>query len=405
MPDKKLKVLMVNYEFPPIGGGGGTTTRFLAKYMTKLGVDVTVITARPIDKYFTTHPDGFKIDYVGPIKNKLSGTHIPELVRYALTLVYYSRKIIERNKPDLLHCFFTLPSGSYGLFCKKIHKIPYITSVLGADVPGFNIGDWRLDVYHYFTKFISRAIWNSSSYIVANSNSLKETCLEFSRNHDIKVITNGVDTDLFYPKQNKQINPDEIQLLFISRLMPQKGIDTLIKACGILKKRQVNNFKLTVVGEGHLKGLMFSHIEEYNLKTKVDFLGWKDLEELPEVYRKADIFILPSVMEGMPSVVLQAMASGLPIITSRVKGFETLLEENINGLSAEYNNSEDFADKIEQLIKYPKIIEIMSQKSYEKSKKFSWESIAKKYLELYQRSISSETNQYYASNNLSLSNR
>ena len=387
MADRKLKVLMVNYEFPPIGGGGGTTTRFLAKSMTRLGVDVTVITARPVSEYFSIHPDGFKIDYVGPIKNKLSGTHIPELVRYALTLMYYSKAILERNKPDLLHCFFTLPSGSYGLFCKKFHNIPYLTSVLGADVPGFNIGDWRLDVYHYFTQFISRAIWNNSSYIVANSNSLKETCLEFSQNHDIKVITNGVDTDLFYPAKNKKINPDEIQLLFISRLMPQKGIDTLIKACGILKKREVNNFRLTVIGEGHLKGLMFSHIEEYNLKDKVNFLGWKDLDELPELYRNADIFILPSVMEGMPSVALQAMASGLPIITSKVKGFEALLEENINGLSAEYNNAEDFADKIERLIKYPKVIEIMSQKSYEKSKDFSWENIAKKYLELYNHSI------------------
>ena len=169
--------------------------------------------------------------------------------------------------------------------------------------------------------------------------------------------------------------------------MPQKGIDTLIKACGILKKQGVNNFKLTIVGEGHLKGLMFSLIEQCNLQEKINFLGWKDLEEIPEIYRGTDVFILPSVMEGMPSVVLQAMASGLPIITSRVKGFEALLEENINGLSAEYNNPEDFADKIGQLVKYPQIIEVMSQKSYEKSKDFSWESIAKKYLELYNDAI------------------
>ena len=108
MEKKKLKVLMVNYEFPPIGGGGGTTTRFVAKYMSRLGVDVDVITAKPGKDDFFSHPDGFNLCYVGPTKNKISGTHVPELARFALTLIYYSKQVIKRSKPDLIHCFFTL---------------------------------------------------------------------------------------------------------------------------------------------------------------------------------------------------------------------------------------------------------------------------------------------------------
>lgn len=393
MPNnKKLSVLMVNYEFPPIGGGGGTTTRFIAKYMARLGVEVTVVTAKPGDEDIINHPDGFRINYVGPKKNKLSGTHIPELARYALTLIYYSKNIIKTIKPDVLHCFFTLPSGSFGLFCKKFHNIPYIVSALGADVPGFNIGDWRLNVYHALTKFISRSIWNNASFVVANSNSLKETCKQFDSNRDIEVITNGVDTDLFYPNQFKKPISDEVQLLFVSRLMPQKGIDTLIKACGILEKRNITNYRLTIVGEGHLKELMFSLIEQHKIKDQINFLGWKDLEDLPEIYRNAAVFILPSVMEGMSSVTLQAMASGLPIIASKVKGFEEILEENINGLTAEYNNEEQFANAIEKLIKSPELREKMSKNSFKKSEQFSWESISKQYLELYEKSIYSSQN-------------
>ena len=384
--NKKLKVLMVNYEFPPIGGGGGTTTRFIAKYMSRLGVDVDVITAKPVNQDIYDHPDGFRIHYAGPVKNKLSGTHIPELARFALTLIYYSKTVIKKIKPDLIHCFFTLPSGSFGLYCKKVYDIPYITSVLGADVPGFNIGDWRLDTYHGLTKPITRAIWNNSSHIVANSSSLKETCKEFSPHHNIEVITNGVDTELFYPG-NKNNNSNEIQLLFVSRLMLQKGIDTLIKSCGVLKDRGINNFRLTIVGEGHLKSLMFSLIDKFNLREKINFLGWKDLEILPDIFRKAAIFILPSVMEGMSSVTLQAMASGLPIVASKVLGFEEILEENVNGLTAEYNNPEDFANKIEKLIKSPELREKMAKKSLEKSKRFSWESIARQYLEIYQKTV------------------
>ena len=378
---------MVNYEFPPIGAGGGTTTRFLAKYLVKLGVKVHVYTARPIKEYTVDHPDGFRLHYVGPIKKKLTTTHIPELARFALTVIYYSKPIIEEVKPDLIHCFFAIPSGCFGLYCKKIYKIPYITSILGADVPGFDIGDWRLHVYHGITQFITRSIWENSEHIVANSPSLKGVAERFCPHKKIEVITNGVDSEVFYPLLTKAPNQKEVQLLYLSRLTLQKGIWTLIKALGILKQRNVLNFKLTVVGEGHLKDEMFSLINKFGLQERVDFIGWKKLEELPDIYRISDIFILPSVMEGMSSVILQAMACGLPIITSRVKGNTELVEDNYNGLMAEYNNAEEFADAIEKLIKVPELRVKMGRNSFEKSKKFLWENIAKQYLELYEKTL------------------
>ena len=386
--NKKLKVIMVNYEFPPIGGGGGTTTRFLAKHLVKLGVDVSVLTVKPGKESYYVHPDGFKLYFVGPTKTKLQTTHIPELARFILTIIFYAKQIVKKVKPDLTHCFFTIPSGCFGLYCKKAFSIPFITSTLGADVPGFNIGDWRLNVYHFITHDLSRAIWNNSSYIVANSSSLKSLCKQFSQNLDFEMITNGVDTDIFYPLDKKNYSDNSnVKLLFISRLAWQKGIETLIKSLGILKNRGITNFKLTVVGDGHLKDAMFSLIDHYGIREKVDFLGWRKLEELPFIYRSSDLFILPSVMEGMPSVVLQAMACGLPVIVSKVDGFKEIVEENVNGFTAEYNNEEDFANAIEKLIKSSELREKMSIKSVEKSKAFSWESIAKKYLELYQKTV------------------
>lgn len=379
---------MVNYEFPPIGGGGGTTTRYLAKYLVKEGVDVHVYTARPCKEYTFDHPDGFKLHYVGPIKNKLSTTHIPELARFALTVIYYAKPILKEVQPNLIHCFFSIPSGCFGLYCKKIYKLPYITSALGADVPGFNIGDWRLDIYHKITHNLTKSIWNNTSYLIANSSSLRDTCLKFSPNQKVRIITNGVDSEEFFPPEQKRVSKsNEVQLLYLSRLTWQKGIETLINALGILKSKNISNYKLTVIGDGHLKDAMFTLIDKYQIREKVNFLGWRELEEIPALYREADVFILPSIMEGMPSVALQAMASGLPVIASRVKGFEEILEENGNGLFAEYNNPKEFADAIEKLLKSPELRESMSKKSYEKSKKFSWEIIAKQYLELYEKTV------------------
>ena len=269
---QKLNVLMVNYEFPPIGGGGGTTTRFLAKFLIKLGLNVTIVTSRSQDDNIYHHPEGFSIHYIGSKKSKISTTHIPELIRFGLLLIYHSKKLINIIKPDLLHCFFTLPSGSFGLFCKKRYNIPYITSVLGADVPGFNIGDWRLNTYHALTSVLSKAIWDNSSFIAANSQSLKDTCIKFSTKQDVKVISNGVDSDVFFPnKEKKEDKSNEVELLFISRLMYQKGIDTLIKACGILKEKNITNFRLNIVGDGHLNHEIRKDSRFYSLTISCNF--------------------------------------------------------------------------------------------------------------------------------------
>ena len=129
---------------------------------------------------------------------------------------------------------------------------------------------------------------------------------------------------------------------------------------------------------------MFSLIDELNISDKVDFKGWMKLEDIPDIYRDADVFLLPSVMEGMPSVVLQAMASGLPIIGSKVEGFSEVLEDGINGFCIEYGDYKNLANSIHKLISSVDLREQMSKKSIEKANKFSWESISKQYLSLYE---------------------
>lgn len=397
---KRFKVLMVNHEFPPIGGGGGTTTRFLAKYLSKLGLDISIITARPGKEAHIKHEDSFDLYYIGPEKKNYETSHIPEMTGFILSTLLDSGRLIKEIKPDLIHCFFTIPAGCFGLYCKKVYGIPFLSSTLGADVPGFNIGDWKLNVYHSLTHNISRSIWKNTSHIVANSNTLKTLCEQFSPEQKIEMITNGVDIDVFYPAKNKKPN-DVINLLFISRLSLQKGIEPLIKACGQLKKDGIENFKLTIVGDGPLREKMFSLISELNISDKIDFKGWMRLEDIPEIYRGADVFLLPSIMEGMPSVVLQAMATGLPVIGSKVEGFSEVLEDNVNGFCIEYGDYKSLASSIHKLISSKTLREQMSKSSLEKSKVFSWETIAKKYLELYKEALNKKVDMP----ELSLSNR
>lgn len=391
MNNKNLKVLMISHEFPPIGAGGAQTTRFIAKYIAKLGVDINILTTRPTKELSLDHPDGYKVFYCGRIKKKHYTTHIPEMFLFIVSVIKDLNFIIEKVNPDIVHCFFAIPSGIPALYIKNKYKIPYIVSLLGADVPGFNIGDWRLDTYHFLTKHLSKAIWNNASSITANSYSLKGLSEKFTPTLDIKIITNGVDSNIFYPESSKSYSTEKVHLLFASRLMRQKGIDSLIIACGILKRRGINNFKLTVVGDGYLKGLMNTLIKKYDLIDNVDYLGWKKNDEIPAILRESDVFILPSTMEGMSTVVLEAMSCGLPIVATKVEGYSEILEDSINGFTVEYGDHEKLADVIEKLIKSPKLREKMGKRSLEKAKNFSWENIAKKYLEIYQTTLNLKT--------------
>lgn len=385
MSNTKLKVLMLSHEFPPIGAGGAQTTRFIAKYLVKLGVDVSILTVRPSESLSLDHSDGYKVFYTGKIKKKHYGTHIPEMCLFLLSATKDLKSIIEIINPNIVHCMFAIPSGILGLYIKKKFKIPYVLSLLGADVPGFDIGDWRLDAYHFLTASLSRSIWNNADSVVANSISLRELSKKFVPELDIKIITNGVDGSIFYPESLKNYSKEKVNLVFASRLMWQKGIEHLIVACGILKKRGVVNYKLTVVGDGYLRDSMNSLIRKYDLKDNVDHIGWKKNDEIPAIFRKSDVFILPSTMEGMSTVVLEAMSCGLPIIATKVQGYGEILEDGVNGLAVKFGDDEMLADAIEKLIKSPGLIEQMSKESIRIAKKFSWENIASQYLEIYEK--------------------
>lgn len=378
-----MKILFFNYEYPPLGGGAGNATFYLLQEFTKIpSLEIDLITSS-IDKKFHLEiiNDRVKI-YKLPIGKNEKNLHFQsqkDLLVYTWKAFWFSRKLVKKNSYDVIHSFFTVPCGFLALIYHISHKIPYIISLRGADVPGYSE---RFSFIYGLLKHLIRFIWNRSFRVVANSHGLMELALKTKPDLDLQVIYNGVNIKEFYPKKSIQSKSFKLKIICVSRITARKGIKYLIKAIKKLVDKDFN-IELKIIGEGNDKENLEKLTKNLNLEKYVEFLGMIKHEKLPEIYQQADLFILPSLNEGMSNTILEALASGLPIITTATGGTKELVHDGKNGFIIKMKNSNDIADKIEKLINNPELKQNMGIQSRIYAENFNWEKMAYKYFELY----------------------
>jgi len=377
----KLKILMSNYEFPPIGGGAAKAHQCLLKqYADNSELRIDVLTSGPKPGFTTEQfSDNITIYKVGTHKKNLHYWRKIEVIEWLLKAVPCYRRLLSENSYDLAHAFFAFPTG--WLCYKTRDKLPYIISLRGSDVPGYNI---RLGLDYKILAGLFRKIWSSAAAIVANSKGLQNLALEFMPDLDIEVIPNGIDTENFKPTQNKELSKP-LRALTVCRLISRKRIDLLIEAVSCAKKIGLD-VCLNIAGEGNLTGRLRELANKSDVADRVSFLGRVAAEKMPQLYRDNDIFLMSSAHEGMSNAMLEAMASGLPIITTNCEGVEELITDN--GIVVEKAQAEKVAEAIKALADNPQSYIQMSAAARSRAQKFSWENTAKQYIDCYERVIS-----------------
>jgi glycosyltransferase involved in cell wall biosynthesis len=372
------KLLMLNYEFPPIGGGAANAHLCLLKqYTDRSELKVDVLTSAPKPGLFAEKlSENITIYKVGVHKKDLHFWRRREVIEWLIKAQFSYRKMLRENDYDLVHAFFGFPTG--WLCYRTAGKLPYIISLRGSDVPGYNI---RLGLDYKLLAGLFQKIWHNAAVIVANSQGLRQLALQFMPDMKIDVIPNGVDTERFYPAEEKRLERP-IKLLTVCRLVSRKRIDLLIRAVSQAKQVGINT-QLNIAGEGNLMPKLQRLARELNIADSVIFMGRVPAEQMPQLYRDNDIFVMSSAHEGMSNAMLEAMASGLPIITTRCEGVEELIEDN--GFVVESPEAESIAQAIEELLEHQEAYERMSIAARRRAQKFSWSSVAHQYLQLYDK--------------------
>ena len=381
-PQGKLKILMFNHEFPPIGGGGGWVSHFLGKHFAAAGHEVHLITSQFRDCPKEEKVEGFHVHRVPALRKNPDICAVHEMLTYAVSSSLYGLQFAKQFQPDIVQVFFGIPAGGGAYLLRKLRDVPYIVFLGGRDVPSRNPDPPYYRWLYLLLKPIIRAIWGNASAVVACSEGLRELAQETDSDIKMDVIPDAVDLETFTPVQ-RDAYPEKVQVLTIGRLIPRKGFQFLIRALPQVLEKVSQKFEIEIVGDGPYHGELLKLAENLGVTSHIRFAGSVPYPKLPQKYRDADLFILPSLAEGMPLVVLEAMGTGLPIVVSRVQGIDELVVDGVNGALFDPGDVDGLAHALVKLIDAGERRIEMGKASTERVKPYDWKHIADAYLNLY----------------------
>jgi glycosyltransferase involved in cell wall biosynthesis len=358
-----MKILMLNYEFPPLGGGASSVSYEIAKGYVELGHSVDVVTMgfEGLPKFEIVN--GINVYRVPCIRSRKEICHPHEMLTYIFSAKRFLRKHLKENKYKINHTHFIIPTGIISLWVKKKFGIPYIITSHGSDVLGYNKNGRFNAIYPLLTKIWKKIIKEAKS-VTTPSRYLQNEIKKITTEGNFIVIPNGIDPRKFRPLKKEKY------ILCVSRLFVNKGIQDLMKA---LEGMDLKGWKVKIVGDGTYSEELHRLRKEYHLEACVEFLGWIDnkSDRMRELYGHASIFVLPSYFENMSIALLEALASGCNVIASNVGGNpEVVGKENL----FEATNIEELKNKIKNVIYHTR-----KPRSAVLKKEFNLKSILKNY--------------------------
>jgi 1,2-diacylglycerol 3-alpha-glucosyltransferase len=300
---------------------------------------------------------------------------------------------VHKFMPDIIHTH-----TPFGVGWEAI----YAATILGVPVVGTHhtFYDHYLKHVHLENELSKKMSWiytvtyyNRCDAVTTPSKSLGKTLADNGLKRPMYVVPNCIDTDLFVPSEKKKKGN---RFIYMGRLGYEKSIDVAINAFAILKK-DLDAARFSIVGDGPERKDLEDLVSRLGLGDSVTFCGVKRGADLAEALREADIFLTASASENMPLSVLEAMASGLPVVGARSLGIPEIVRDGGNGLLFEPGNASDMAEKMRTLLGDAGMKEKFSEASRAFAMDFSMDRIGEMLEEVYEK-IRKEKNE-----NLSLS--
>lgn len=370
-----MTILIVNYEFPPIGGGGGNASYFWARELARSGHSVTVLTSRfrglPKEEIMSD----FRVIRISAVRRRAETSNIFEMMTFVISGLSQIGKIADRIRPDRIISFFTIPSSPLAYFLRVTRGTPYDTLLRGGDVPGFQGVGRAAECAHVILKPLIRRLWRNSDRVIANSKGLAELA-EKTWSGRIDVLPNGIDTVWYRPSEDSARSAG-VRLLFVGRLSAQKGLAPFLAGMAMIKTN--NAWSLTLVGDGPERRKLETVTNRSGLGDKINFRGWIDKRQLLEEYQQGDVLVFPSLDEGMPNAVLEAMACGLPVVATRIAGIVDLVCHGENGYLYDPHDVRAGIDFTKRLIEDERQRKRMGKESRLRAESYGWKGIVYRY--------------------------
>ena len=367
-----MKILLLTYELPPVGGGGGRIAQDIAEKLAQRGHEIVIITShlKGLAKKEKI-AGGIDVIRVPSMRREAFRAGLLTMGVYILSAFWAGIRLTNVWRPDAIHVHFAVPTGALAWALSRLKHIPYLLTAHLGDVPGASpekTGKWFKWIFPF-----TKPIWRDAAKVIAVSEFTRQLALKHYP-VDIEVIHNGIDINENAPKEITVQSPPRIT--FAGRLMKQKNPLQIIQTLAKLKDLE---WEYILLGDGPLRAEVESEIAKYSLQDRFTLLGWVTPEEVIENFEKSDILFMPSLTEGLPIVGVQALSMGLAMVVSNIGGFVDLVNEGENGFLIDDKN--DYEKALRELISNRQKLLSFKKASRKKVEEFSLEKIVTLYEE------------------------
>ena len=336
--------------------------------------------------------------YIDQEKNvfRYRSINLTKKVKYpiAIPLSFRAKKVITEFNPDIIHVHHPFVLSSPAIMYGKKLGIPKILTL-----------HTQYERYAYYIapipekltqEAIKRIIFNLAykiDCITTPSGSMKELIKSYGIKNRIEVIPNAIDLDPFRQKDELKcseirkrynLKEDDKIILYVGRVAQEKSIDKIIEALAITKRKGISNVRLLIVGGGPAIEELKNLVRSLQIEEQVIFTGEVKNEEIRHYYKIAYLFTIASTTETFGIVIIEALASGIPVLAVKAPGAVDILTDGLDGLLVDNDNDiEKFANALDKIIREPELRERLSQGALKTSERYSIDIVSERMLNLY----------------------
>jgi glycosyltransferase involved in cell wall biosynthesis len=370
-PAHAPQILTTSYEYPPLGGGGAKVASGVAQRVAECGYEVDLVTmgfrGLPSEELIA----GVRVHRIPSLRMRLASCSAVEMIPYVLFAVFWLIRRVRLNDYLINHCHFIFPDGIVAFVIKRLTGLPFVITAHGSDVPGYNPHRFRR--LHRLLLPLWRRVTSEASMILCPSASIRELIIKSNPRARTAIVPNAIELDKFIPG-SKQAR----RLLIVTRMFERKGVQYVIQALACTRER----FDVHIVGDGPYLATVEALAQR--LGVIASFWGHLDNDsaQLKNLYATAAIFVFTSEAENFPIVLLEAMAAGTAIVTTRGTGCEEVVGDA--ALLVPVRDSPAITTALDSLSQSPELVQRLSAAAHQRvSKRFGWEGTIAQHLAIF----------------------
>jgi glycosyltransferase involved in cell wall biosynthesis len=381
-----MRILFTNYEYPPLGGGGGVVNAWLAEELAKKH-DVTVLTSQAPDIPKERIEKGVRVIRVPVMgRDQKAVASMASMASYIPNAIREGRKLLRREKFDIINTHFVVPTGPVGDALSRFANIPNVLSLHGGDV--YDPSKFTSPHRHMPLRMSVRWLLNRADVVVGQSKNTINNMRVFYTHQVYAVrIPLGIPRPGDFGVADRAtygLSDDETVFVTLGRLVARKNISELIQVMGALKDKKA---KLLIMGTGPLREELEAQARSLGIAEQIKFLGFVEEEEKLRILRMADAFVSTSHHEGFGLVFLEAMACGLPVVCYNYGGQTDFLDDDVTGHVVPLGSTQRFIKAMLDLVENPDKSKKMGELNLERVKTYFIEQCAHSYESLFEETL------------------